>query len=373
MADAATARSTRVHQGLLEEIVIWEILVRLPPKTLLRCRAVCRAWRRATSVRNFLLAHHGRQPALPLASQCMNCGNSYYQNIITFNNRATDAQVQHVARVQLADTIRLDATCEGLLLFTDNSISQLEQNGSTYGPCFSICNPATREHARLPMLSAFLPFGMYRHRPTSEYRILLTQEKDDPAVDAFFIFALGSAQPPRNIGGWPREKVSVWGDDVLLRGSLHWHLQKHESKSIHIMVFDTTAESFREMRAPVVLDPKCANLFEIYDKLGMSIFNGELKIIDIWMMQDYESEVWALKYRVELPVAHLNEQFGKIVENWKVAVHSCDGDVLVLVRFGEWLLHFDTDSRCYLHHFSLAANHLIAVKVVLGTTPGIMR
>ncbi|XP_020178418.2 uncharacterized protein [Aegilops tauschii subsp. strangulata] len=327
MADPATARSTRLHQRLPEEIVIWEILVRLPPKALLRCRAVCRAWRRATSVRSFLLAHHGRQPALPLISEHMNCGDRNYQNIITFDNRAPDAQVQHVAPVQLDDTIHLDASCDGLLLFTDDSVSQLKRKDTLYGACYSICNPATREHARLPMFSAFIPFGMYRHHPTGEYRILLTQENDDPAINAFYIFALGSIQPPRNIKG------------------LHWRLEKHKSKSSHIIVFDTTAESLHEMRAPVVPDPSRANLFEMYDMLGMSIFNGEMKIIDIWMMQDYESEVWALKYRVELPVAYLNEQFGMIYENRKVAVYSCDGDVLVLVRFGEWLLHFDTDSR----------------------------
>ncbi|XBI31878.1 hypothetical protein VPH35_055399 [Triticum aestivum] len=316
MADPATARSTRLHQRLPEEIVIWEILVRLRPKALLRCHAVCRAWRRATSVRSFLLAHHGRQPALLLVSEHMNCGDRNYQNIITFNNRAADAQVQHVARVQLDDTIYLDASCDGLLLFTDDSVSQLKRKDSLYGTCYSICNPATREHARLPMLSAFIPLGLYRHHPTGKYRILLTQENDDPAINAFYIFALGSIQPPRNIEGWPREQLTLWGGYVLLRGSLHWRLEKHTSKSSHIIVFDTTAESLHEMRAPVVPDPNCANLFEMYDMLGMSIFDGEMKIIDIWMMQDYE-----------------------------MAVHSCDGDVHVLVRFGEWLLHFDTDSR----------------------------
>uniref|UniRef100_A0A8R7U077 F-box domain-containing protein n=1 Tax=Triticum urartu TaxID=4572 RepID=A0A8R7U077_TRIUA len=59
--------------ALPDEISIREILVRLPPKTLLRCRAVC-AWRRATSTPEFLLAHHARQPALPLLySKHYNC------------------------------------------------------------------------------------------------------------------------------------------------------------------------------------------------------------------------------------------------------------------------------------------------------------
>ncbi|KAI5002313.1 hypothetical protein ZWY2020_026963 [Hordeum vulgare] len=60
MNKAARAGATLSLRGLPDEIVIWEILVRLSPKALLRCRAVCRAWRNATSVHDFLLAHHAR-------------------------------------------------------------------------------------------------------------------------------------------------------------------------------------------------------------------------------------------------------------------------------------------------------------------------
>uniref|UniRef100_A0A453GJP4 F-box domain-containing protein n=1 Tax=Aegilops tauschii subsp. strangulata TaxID=200361 RepID=A0A453GJP4_AEGTS len=38
----AEASPPPLHRGLPNEIAIWEILVRLPPKPLLRCRAVCR-------------------------------------------------------------------------------------------------------------------------------------------------------------------------------------------------------------------------------------------------------------------------------------------------------------------------------------------
>jgi hypothetical protein len=49
-------------------VVVWDILVRLPAKALLRCRAVCRSWRDLTSGDDFLLAHHQHQPSLPLLS-----------------------------------------------------------------------------------------------------------------------------------------------------------------------------------------------------------------------------------------------------------------------------------------------------------------
>ncbi|VAH68647.1 hypothetical protein VPH35_047413 [Triticum aestivum] len=345
MAKAATAAAAApLHSGLPDEIAIWEILVRLPPKSLLRCRAVCRAWRSATSARDFLLAHHARQPALPLACGLEDDGGSCYY---------LAAQHQPVAR--LAKAFYLCASCDGLLLLSKRN--QL-----------SICNPATRQYAPLPASSAFIPLGMYRHRPTGEYRILLYKEIGLPATDgqdACHIFALGSVQPPRSIGSLQEaEQLRFSGVPVPFRGNLHWHLNKHwylqkywylpenhESRSNIIIVFDTTAERFREMCAPVV--PDHHKLFEMDGMLGMSSFNNTWPIIDVWMMQeqDYESEVWTLKYRVELSNADLLlVQFGQFVDYWNVVVASCDGAVLVLVKFGKSILQFDIDGKLVSFH-----------------------
>ncbi|KAF8758130.1 hypothetical protein HU200_010645 [Digitaria exilis] len=46
----------------LPKDILSEILLLLPPKSILRCRAVCKAWCAVTSDRDFLLAHHRRQP-----------------------------------------------------------------------------------------------------------------------------------------------------------------------------------------------------------------------------------------------------------------------------------------------------------------------
>jgi hypothetical protein len=43
---------------LSEEILVWEIFVRLPAKYIIRCRAVCRYWYNLTSTHDFLLANH---------------------------------------------------------------------------------------------------------------------------------------------------------------------------------------------------------------------------------------------------------------------------------------------------------------------------
>ncbi|XBI20971.1 hypothetical protein VPH35_062162 [Triticum aestivum] len=129
----------------------------------------------------------------------------------------------------------------------------------------------------------------------------------------------------------------------LFRGSLHWNIQQNESGTNVVMVFDTATESLREMRAPAV--SWFATLFEMDGMLGVSSFNDATSTVDIWMAQDYESEVWALKYRVELPVAEFRVQFGKFAEYSNVVFTSCSGDVLVLVKFGERLLQVDMDGK----------------------------
>ncbi|KAI5003065.1 hypothetical protein ZWY2020_027715 [Hordeum vulgare] len=280
--EAATAEgATPLLPGLPDEIVIWEVLVRLPPKALLRCRAVCRAWRRATSTRDVLVAHHARQPVLPLL-----CVYNYNfvgdiiesMDIIPFDRRAgaaADDQLRPVARLG-QPPFRAIASCDGLLIL------------SSMDDCrFVLCNPATRQYARLPMPLGVVPLGMYSHSPTGEYRLLLYKFSLGPASDAqwgCYVSVLGSDQPPRYIG-CPDARELVFVSSILLRGGLHWHREQHET----IVVFDTTTELFRHMRAPVV--SRCTNLFEMDGMLGVSSFNYTAATIDICMMQDYEGEL----------------------------------------------------------------------------------
>jgi hypothetical protein len=118
MEKAAMARAIRRGSSLPEEIVVWEILVRLPPKSLLRCRSVCHAWCRATSARNFLLAHHGRQPSLPVvcAHECLG------RDIFAFDRRAAHHQLQPVARLDGA--FNLAASCQGRAQVFDDGYSK---------------------------------------------------------------------------------------------------------------------------------------------------------------------------------------------------------------------------------------------------------
>ncbi|CAM0884782.1 unnamed protein product [Alopecurus aequalis] len=348
MAAAARARAAPLHPGLPDEIFIWEILLRLPPKALLRCRAVSRAWRHATSARDFLLAHHGRQPSLPLLFERSSTeGGGAYLDIMPLDHQAgvaAAAQLQSVARVASLDIyMYIEASCDGLLIVCTAA------GGSRFSDeqHLSVCNPTTRQYAPLPLLRGFSLAGMYPHPPTGEYRLLLypdgLYEPPPGAGYDCYIYALASCEPPRNIG-WPEEEELIHGlQPVLFRGSLHWFIENDESGSCKILVFDATAELFREMRAPAV--PGAAGIFEMKPVLGVASFNDAVTTIDIWMTRDYDTEVWAFKYRVELPIADLTVRFG-FDKYSSLVVSSWDDDgVFIMVRSGESLIQMDMGGK----------------------------
>ncbi|KAE8784793.1 hypothetical protein D1007_41543 [Hordeum vulgare] len=143
MAQSASAGATHTLTlgGLPEEIVTWEILVRLPPKALLRCRAVCRAWLRVTSARDFLLAHHDRQPSLHFLYGIGYGGGVRHKDILAFENKASTAvQLHNIAR--LHKYVLLRASCDGLLIV-------LSLTYGFHGISLFCCNPATRQYAPL--------------------------------------------------------------------------------------------------------------------------------------------------------------------------------------------------------------------------------
>jgi F-box interacting protein len=160
-----------------------------------------------------------------------------------------------------------------------------------------------------------------------------------------YVFTLGSSEPPRHIGFLEKSKLAPLS--VLFRGNLHWHPDESPNNN-WIMVFDTTAESFRQMNAPPIRGYH--SLFEMGGMLSMYSSSVAATVIDVWVMQDYEREVWAFKYRVELPFAEIRVQF-PVMQDYVTVVHpSCDGDLLVLLKYGGWILHIDVHGKLVSSH-----------------------
>jgi hypothetical protein len=169
-ADRATVRRRRrrARSDLLTafpEEIQQEILARLPPKSVLRCRAVCRSWRRLASDPAFLLDHHRHQPKLQLISSCRTAGgdDGHIRRLEAFHLRGAQARrpvfgfPNHFA--SRYSRFPVTASCYGLLVVGR----------------YSICNPATRQWGSLstnPKLHIEKVVSLFRHQPSGEYRVL---------------------------------------------------------------------------------------------------------------------------------------------------------------------------------------------------------
>ncbi|CAN6231222.1 unnamed protein product [Urochloa humidicola] len=331
-------------RGLIlpDHLVVWEILVRLPAKVLLRCRAVCRSWRRLTSASVFLLAHHQRQPSLPLVCfDGMIRGHSDVANaaVEAFHLRGAPTTAERRPVLRFNDsacrrTFQVHASCDGLLLLSISS-------GGLY-----ICNPGTRQWNAVPSVARADVAGLFRHTLSGEYRILYRRRYAHPVLhSAFYLLTVGFSGEARCIG-LPlashsiKEYISsgMWYaihqcPPVLHCNCLHWVL--HSSMEKALIVFDTIAESFRQMCSPATANLlSSAHLFGMDGRLAFSKLNESKVVVEVWVLQDYETEVWSFKYQIRLPIAEM-----RMDSRFDVMVVSGKGDVLV-----------NSSSSCHLFH-----------------------
>ncbi|XP_071674286.1 F-box protein At3g07870-like [Lolium perenne] len=275
----------------LPEEMISEILIRLPRKYLLRCGAVCKAWRRLAADRTLLHNHHLRQPAQPLITFFHERSDAlgFSTNCLEAVDLAADTRRRVLAR--FADTERrwdlhrncnafyalgVHGSCDGLVLLGFES-------SNAFHSTFFVCNPATRQGTLLP-LPRDVPgiAGFYAHTGAAsrEYRVLYLYRRHNNSHESeCFILTLGS-QVPRSIQR-RASSAAVFGEvervlhgacswpPVLLHGSLHWPPTRQQQGGI-LLVFHTDAESFSSIPPPAAAGAcEHARLFEMDGKLAM--------------------------------------------------------------------------------------------------------
>uniref|UniRef100_A0A453QLG1 F-box associated beta-propeller type 3 domain-containing protein n=3 Tax=Aegilops tauschii subsp. strangulata TaxID=200361 RepID=A0A453QLG1_AEGTS len=277
-------------------LVVDEILARLPVKDVFRCRAVRRSWRSGTSTYAFILGHHRRQPSLPIIL------HDHGISRVAGASASSGEKIRPLLRYASLDICIRLITCDGLLILWR-------------GSDFYICNPATRKCAPLPHpprqqfispMTVVDVLGFYRHQPSGEYRVLWVSYAAPMGTFAavkveqphYLVFTVGSDQPRRI--QWPT--VSEDGcpaarsnhPPIHHRGSLHWAM------GCSITVFDTIAETFRQMSRPAQLG-SFVLLLDTGDNLALYVSTDHDRVtLDVWVLQDYDAETWGFRYRINL-------------------------------------------------------------------------
>jgi hypothetical protein len=192
------------------------------------------------------------------------------------------------------------------LLYSLDGLLVFQQRPGLY----IVCNPVTRQWTNLPVLApepcfTAFPCGFYLHKFSGEYRLLCHGQLKSSGEyrllssewnDYYYILACGGANKPRRLSRAPADRPIImgYGQPVAHGEILHWF-------SFHPRAISTGKMlAFRLMsRPPGVTE---AALLELDGSLcAAAITPGAVAWLHIWVLQDYKSERWTLRLRMEVP------------------------------------------------------------------------
>lgn len=341
-----TQRDRAAGPVLPEDLILWEIFYRLPAKEILRCRALCRSWRRLSLDAEFLLAHHRRQPSLPLVLFNRETFSKDPATVDAFDLRHSPAVRRPILGFSSYGECRkyyIHASCDGLLLLS-----------RTYR-LYYICNPATRQWCALPVPDVSSVVTLYHHRQSGEYRVLFAEHLDGPFSPVYYVLTVGSSlEEKRCIGlSVPSPSVKKWiaharrldrdNPPVLLHDCLHWHSWSYLDAERKVVVFDTVDESFRCMRSPLPDNEAQAHLCPMDGTLGIHQVDRDTMTVQVWALQDYRMEVWSLKHRIQLPVLEMTKYAPETTFYLRAVTEN--GDRLVSGSYSGLLFHCDREGK----------------------------
>ncbi|KAL3526651.1 hypothetical protein ACH5RR_011307 [Cinchona calisaya] len=310
----------------LPEDVLEEVLVRLPVKSLLQFRCVCKAWCALIKSPLFIHMHLSRPRNKHVMLNRFIKDES--KSVISYHSHDDKESLRAVKVPYLLETPPFD-------------LRQQFQHAQLLGPCNGIicltdfcdiylCNPATHESKKLPPI----PFGCPEEHYYSTHYVGFGF---DQTTDNFKVIRIvrwrpidHHISPPAraelyylNSNSWREMDVILpWTFyyrpcfALLFKGSFHWHAESESSDCI--LSFDISTEAFREIKYPdganpdglgvgyafEAADARRMSLVSLDNSLALVLYSDPLgqtleQVIDIWVMMEYGvKESWIKKFSI---------------------------------------------------------------------------
>ncbi|KAF8783572.1 hypothetical protein HU200_000510 [Digitaria exilis] len=309
------------HQ--LNDDVVTEILLRLPSTSVLRFRAVSRAWRAITTRPDFLAAHARLRPLELIVAEGL--GGALHA-VPLDDGLDVDARTIRCLLPSTPRAAHLIAPCDGLLLLEvrGHAINNVER--------LLVCNPVTRQWTSVPLPRSGHTLtracGFYLHGPSGEHRLLFLTNDDERGgmgTSASHYVRSLEAGETRMLGPAAAtvHMFTLTPRALHHRGNLHWVEHPEAEEAQEILVFDTVQETFRRMPPPPV-----GSFYDATDLFLLETAQGMLSVaamrwgcVDIWVMEDYNNgQSWTRRHRIDLPppLRHV----GWVVMTWQNALLS---------------------------------------------------
>ena len=296
------------HDDLPDEIVL-EILARLPVKSLLRFRCVCKTWYSFITNLNFISTHFlcnkndGYVIHMPKVTVMKTYFHRSHSQICTL---AFDRTFETISEFRIPFTFQsgypgLVGSCNGILCFTDFMTSK---SNDVY-----LWNPSIRKFKRLPntcltqLSNVAVALGFGYDSQNNDYKVVrfpwtIGEPKLPPEVE---VYSLSS-------DSWKRIEFGIsWRPNVLahgfnftltfpfVSGHSHWMIENREEGGAQegrftymILSFDVHSEKFKELPLPDEDDEgNCISKCLVTFKERLALIKFERFVCSIWLMREY--------------------------------------------------------------------------------------
>ncbi|KAK6117043.1 hypothetical protein DH2020_049186 [Rehmannia glutinosa] len=287
---------SNAHDLLSIDDLLKEIILRLPIKSMVHMKLVCKNWNSLISDLNI---------NSPVGLLFPYSGSWYTYVPFHVNDKSRDRPFVRVFNF-IKDTsgIRILQSCNGLLLCCSDQPSK-------YGHKYYVCNPTTKEYSMLPRYKFWwLICGMnlaFDPSKSSYYKVVYVREFEWYRYELKYQLEIYSSEP----GGGTWRKCGEtfvaaqvnFKNGVYWNGAIHWISTTATGKSIYFNPGDDQLMMPKVMPTPPILDGDCSTRNYYF---GES--RGHLHYIDVYRMVTgfnvYEMKIdyseWFCKYRLDL-------------------------------------------------------------------------
>lgn len=323
------------HLMNLPASIITDILARLPPKNVLQCRSVCKAWLHLLCQPEFVDLHLSKSPTCLIVNRMYSSPpNSASFCIVEVKDESRRQGVRYIARMNREIPksrpnigVTIIGSIDGLVCINEFSYGyELIHVWNPITAEFISVQPAggAREYPNVITYGFGISSGKYHVvRIFQEIRVGAETKIQNSTC---YVYTIGAGLW-RNIGHAPY-LYSCLELGLFLNGNLHWLIYDQDKPEL-ISCLDLEKELFQPFPAPPEFSPHLATL---------NLYNGCLSVCDntsdfdivIWVMKEYgvksswSKEVVISKYPIDLVGNYY--QVVRIIKVFK------DGEVLLLWR-----------------------------------------
>ncbi|KAH6765209.1 hypothetical protein C2S52_014260 [Perilla frutescens var. hirtella] len=298
--------------------MIMNILSRLPIRSIIRCKFVCKSWLDLLATPEFVKSHLSKAaPGLALflyAEHPKPYKFFEFVDKLNLHRRVLHWNMDTVFNFNLPFARPLHSSANGLLFLCrrgagHHDFYKLRQDGAIWPRNLLICNPITRDYIMIPRPQESSPkaqlhmdsFGFGVSRMSGQYKLVWrfhewirgTRPPGNFAESECQVYTVGTGSW-RRVGSGGRSLLYIRGNDVgvFLNGNLHWLALEREGSSVWISCFDLETELFSTFSPPPLLhrSDTCSRILSALGECLCLCDNSADDEIVIWLMKEYGDE-----------------------------------------------------------------------------------